>query len=154
MALLSPLTKGKDILVYGSSNQVIEETKYLATLANKVYLLTNKKLEDLPENIVVYNQAKITSFEGSFKLNKVVCLIDKEEVEFKISMAFIFNGYSPSNSFIQKLDLTDKVGLIQVDEHYQTKIKNIYAIGDITNRPIKQIATAVGDGAYVASKLI
>lgn len=150
----APLTKNKDILVYGSSNQVLEETKYLATLANKIYFLTNKKFENLPENIEVFNKTKILSFEGGFKLSKVVCEIEGQTKEFNVDMAFIFNGYSPSNNFVKNLNIIDKVGLIEVNEFYETKIKNIYAIGDVTNRPIKQIATAVGDGAFVASKLI
>lgn len=150
----APLTKNKDILVYGSTNQVFEETKYLSTIANKIYFLTNKKFENLPENIELINQAKIKSFEGNFKLSKVICDVAGEEKEFNVEMAFIFNGYSPSNSFVKNLNITDKVGLIEVNEFYETKFKNIYAIGDVTNRPIKQIATAVGDGAFVASKLI
>lgn len=150
----APLTKNKDILVYGSNNQVLEETKYLSTLANKIYFLTNKKFNDLPKNIELINKSKITAFEGSFKLTKVVASVDGEEREFNVDMAFIFNGYSPSNSFVKNLNITDKVGLIKVNEFYETEVKNIYAIGDITNRPIKQIATAVGDGAFVASKLI
>ena len=69
-------------------------------------------------------------------------------------MAFIFNGYQPGTNVLRSLNVTNNFGLIDVDQNYETKVENIYAIGDVNNRKIKQVATAVGDGAYVASLIL
>ena len=91
---------------------------------------------------------------GSFKLQKAIIEYQNEEIELEIAMAFIFNGYKPSTDFIKNLGITNKTGLIEINEFYETKVANIYAIGDVNTKEIKQVATAVGDGAYVASKIL
>ena len=59
--------------------------------------------------------------------------------------------------FASNLDITDEKGYIEVDEHMQTKIKGIFAVGDVTNKQLRQIVTAANDGAiagqYIASNL-
>ena len=69
-------------------------------------------------------------------------------------MAFIYNGYIPGTNFIKELNITNSFGLIEINERYETKIENIYAIGDVNTKEVKQVATAVGDGAYVASIIL
>lgn len=151
------LTKGKDILMYASSLKALEEASYLATIANKVYLICNEKLlqfVELKDNMEVLKNAEILSFNGMFKLTSVTLKQNEEEKELNVDFAFIYNGYTPSSKFINYDGFTDKIGQIIVDENYETVIKNIYAIGDITNRPVKQVATAVGDGSFVGSILV
>lgn len=149
----APLVKNKDILAYANSKKSIDEIIYLSTLANKIYLITNNTSVNV-ENIEVINNATIKKFNGTFKLNSVTIEKDGQECELPVSMAFIFNGYQPGTTFLKNLNLTNNIGLIEVDQNYETKLKNIYAIGDVNNRKIKQVATAVGDGAYVSSLII
>ena len=66
----------------------------------------------------------------------------------------MFNGYIPGTKFVHDLDICDEHNLIQVDANLETKIKGLYAIGDVNIKDVKQVATAVGDGAYVAAKLL
>ena len=149
----APLVKNKTILAYANSTKSIDEIKYLATLADKVYLITNQNIAS-SENLVVFKNAIIKEFVGSFKLQKAIIEYQNEEIELEIAMAFIFNGYKPSTDFIKNLGITNKTGLIEINEFYETKVANIYAIGDVNTKEIKQVATAVGDGAYVASKIL
>ena len=149
----APLVKNKTILAYANSLKSISEIEYLSTLADKVYLLTNKEIEG-NNKLVVLKNAKIKEFIGNFKLEQV--LIEKDGIEEKInvSMAFIYNGYIPGTDFLKELNITNSYGMIEVNENYETKIKNIYAIGDVNNKAVKQVATAVGDGAFVGSIIL
>lgn len=149
----APLVKNKEILAYANSKKSIDEITYLSTLAKKVYLITNNTSVDV-ENIEVINNAVIKRFNGTFRLNSVTIEKENQEIDLPASMAFIFNGYQPGTNFLRSLNVTNNFGLIDVDQNYETKVKNIYAIGDVNNRKIKQVATAVGDGAYVASLII
>ncbi len=149
----APLVKNKTILAYANSLKAIDEIKYLSTLAEKVYLITKQDLKN-ENNLIILKDAQIIKFNGTFKLNSVTVNYQNEIKDYEVSMAFIFNGYTPSTNFLKELDITNKNGLIKIDEHYQTKVKNIFAVGDVNNHEIKQVATAVGDGAYVASRIM
>lgn len=151
------LTKDKDVLMYASTLKSLEEASYLATIASKVYLICNEKLLkfiELKDNMEVLSNAKIVSFNGMFKLTSVTVRQDDIEKEVPVDFAFIYNGYTPSSKFIKNDGFTDQIGQIIVNENYETKLKNVYAIGDIINRPVKQVATAVGDGSFVGSILV
>lgn len=151
------LTKNKNVLMYASTLKSLEEASYIATLANKVYLICNEKLlnfVELKDNMEVLSNAKITSFNGMFKLTSVSIKQEEHEKEIDVDFAFIYNGYTPSSKFVKCDGFTDKIGQIIVNENYETKLKNVYAIGDITNRPVKQVGTAVGDGSFVGSILV
>ncbi len=151
------LTKNKNVLMYASTLKSLEEASYIATLANKVYLICNEKLlkfVELKDNMEVLSNAKITSFNGIFKLTSVAIKQEEHEKEIDVDFAFIYNGYTPSSKFVKCDGFTDKIGQIIVNENYETKLKNVYAIGDITNRPVKQVGTAVGDGSFVGSILV
>ena len=149
----APLVKNKKILAYANSKKSLDEILYLSTLADKVYLITKDKTIS-KDNIEVLNDTTIKRFNGTFKLNSVTVIKDDKEIDLEVSMAFIYNGYIPGTNFVKDLNLTNSFGLIEIDENYETKVKNIYAIGDVNNRNVKQVATAVGDGAYVSSIII
>ena len=63
---------------------------------------------------------------------------------------FPFLGDNPDTKFIERLDLVDDKGYVIVNENKETKVKGIYAAGDCTITPLKQIVTATGDGALAA----
>lgn len=151
------LTKGKQVLMYAKNLTALHEASYIATLADKVYVVCNDKLAKFVEkqnNMEIIENASIKSFNGLFKLTSVTLEKEEKEIEINVDFAFIYNGYTASSYFMKNFDILDKTGQIIVNEYYETKIKNIYAIGDITNRPIKQVATAVGDGAFVGSMIV
>lgn len=151
------LTKGKKVLMYAKNLSALHEASYIATLADYVYVICNEKLVqfvDKKDNMQFLTNYQIKSFNGLFKLNSVTLLKDDQESTIDVDFAFIYNGYTPSSKFIKNPDFLDETGQIIVNEYYETKMKNVYAIGDITNRPIKQVATAVGDGAFVGSQIV
>ena len=80
-----------------------------------------------------------------------ISLIDKN---LKIDGLFVAIGRKPDTEiFAGKLELTDG-GFIKTDERMRTNIKNVYAVGDVRNTPLKQIVTACSDGAIAVNTII
>ena len=60
---------------------------------------------------------------------------------------FIYVGVDPVSHMVADLCITDEAGWVLTDEHMRTSIPGIFAIGDVRQKDLRQIATAVGDGA-------
>ena len=144
------LAKDKTILIYGNGAKAKEELMYLATLAKKVYLVTDNISVDLP-NVEIYQGDKLDCFEGNFKLTNVKLA---SGVDLAVDMAFLYTGYLPSNKMVENLPILNKAGLIEVGSDGMTKLKGLFAAGDVTNGNLKQVATAVAGGAVCASSII
>lgn len=144
------LAKDKTILIYGNGAKATEELKYLATLAKHIYLVTNS-INVAISNVEPIFGAKLERFEGSFKLTSVT--LDNGQ-KLDVDMAFLYTGYLPSTKMLDGLDVLNKAGLLEVDASGETKIKGLYAAGDVTNNNLKQVATAVASGAICASSVI
>lgn len=152
------LYKGKEIAVVGGGNSALQEALYLSKLVKKIYLIHRRdefrgdnELADRIKNTsnieIVYN-SQITElkeengFLTSIKIN--------EEKELPVSALFIYVGYAPKTDFAKNLEITNPAGYIEVDENYETKIKGIYAAGDIIVKKVYQIVTAAAEGATAA----
>ncbi len=161
----------KDIIVIGSGDCAIEEGMFLTKFAKKVYVsvmhsegimdcneiakaeaLANPKMEFIWDTVV-------EEFKGNDKLETVVLknLRTNELVPIKVDTCFIFIGYEPNTDiFVNKLAM-NKNGYILTNEKMETGINGVFAAGDVREKFLKQVATAVGDGAiagYAAEKYI
>lgn len=159
-----PLYKGKPAAIIGGGNSAIEEATYLASIASQVNvfvraesdLIAEKKLVDeLKEkkNITLLMNAEIKTLHGDDKLEKVDAVVNGESKSFDVNVVFPYIGQVPVSSFAKDLSITDARGFIETDELMETKVKGIYAIGDIRVKEIRQIATAAADGAIVGKIL-
>jgi len=162
---------GKDILIIGSGDTAIEEGMFLTKFANKVYVsvihdcgkmdcneiakeaaVANPKMEFLWNTVV-------DSFEGGEHLEKAMLknLKTDEIIPVKVETCFEFIGYLPNTEiFKDQINLTEN-GYIKANEKMETNIEGVFSIGDVNNKFLKQVATAVGDGAiagYGAEKYI
>lgn len=155
----------KHVVVIGSGNSAIEEGMFLTKFAKKVTVsvLHDEGIMDCNEiakNSALQNDkmeflwnTSVKRFEGDDHLEKVVLYNSKEdkEVPVECDTCFEFIGYVPNNElFIDKIEITDR-GYIPVDNLKRTNIEGVFAVGDITDKWLKQIATAVGDGAVAGS---
>jgi thioredoxin reductase (NADPH) len=70
--------------------------------------------------------------------------------ELNTEGVFLFVGLSPRTQFLRGLMTLDEGGYIVTDDNCETSIKGIFAVGDCRKRLLRQIATAVGDGATAA----
>jgi len=156
-----PLFKGKKVIVVGGGNTALQEALYLKSIGVDVTLVhrrdgfrADKILQDRfrESGIPAVLNTVVTEIKGDSKVEAVRLKnrVTGEESEMKVDGVFIFIGYEPKTDFVKHLGITDEYGYIPVDMKMGTKIKGIFAAGDITN-VFKQIAVAVGQGAVAAN---
>ena len=156
-----PLFKGKKVIVVGGGNTALQEALYLKSIGVDVTLVhrrdqfrADKILQDRfrESGIPAILNTVVTEIKGDGKVEavKLKNRVTGEETEMKVDGVFIFIGYEPKTDFVKHLGITDEYGYIPVDMYMRTKVKGIFAAGDITN-VFKQIAVAVGQGAIAAN---
>ncbi len=161
-----PFYKGKDIVVVGGGNSGVEAAIDLAGIVKSVtviefsdslkadQVLVNK-LNALP-NTAVIRSAKTTQIDGDG--TKVTAIryedrVTKQVVTRPVDGIFVQIGLVPNSQFITPLVDTTPFGEIVVDQKGRTSVPGIYAAGDVTTIPHKQIVIAMGDGAKVGLTL-
>ncbi len=162
-----PLYKGKDVVVVGGGNSAVEEASYLATLANNVTIVQNlekltadKKAIDIllnKDNVKVYYNSLVKEFLIDKDNNLIGVRIEdnnKKSTEIKTDGVFEYIGLKPATGSFAKLNVVNEYGYIDTNEHMQTNLPGIYAAGDVRNKNIRQISTAVNDGAIAAQHVL
>jgi len=158
-----PFYKGKKIAVIGGGNSGVEAAIDLAGTAGEVVLLEFgdtlradqvliDKLKALP-NTSIITSARTTELLGNGE--KIVALkyVDrKSEAEhaLKLDGVFVQIGLLPNSGFLKETVELTKFGEVVVDAKGHTNVPGIYAAGDVTTTPFKQIIIAMGEGAKVA----
>jgi len=154
--------KGKKVVVVGGGDAAIEEGVYLTKFAEEVIIVHRR--EGFRASQIAIKRAKDNS-KIRFVLNAVVEeilgiskvegvriheVLTGETQEIPADGVFIYVGTDPNAQFLHGEIETDDRGYILTDYHLQTNIEGVYAAGDIRNTPLRQVATAVGDGALAA----
>jgi thioredoxin reductase (NADPH) len=147
--------KDKIVGVIGGGDAALTAAILLAKFAKKVYIIYRKSeftkaevswIEEVNrlDNIEIIFNAEVKEFVGETKLEKVKLSTDKE---LELDGIFIEIGGLPNTKLSEELGLELENGAIIVDKNQSTNVPGIFAAGDVTNRPFKQIVTAAGDGA-------
>ncbi len=140
----SHLYKNKDVVVIGDNSLALSESLYLKEICNVTLITNNKNIKSDKINIIYHN---VIEFIGEDSLTGVK--LDNNEI-IKCNAAFIYNGYITEINFLKELNIINDKGNIDVDNRMETKVKGIYACGDIINKNIYQINTAVSEGCISA----
>lgn len=153
--------KKQDVAVVGSGDSAVSDALYLSNICNKVYVLTKDKLklnnyseDNLQErdNVVVLKGAISKKIVGEDRVNMLEYEKDGGLNTLAVNAIFVAIGRKPDTENLQgKIKLNDR-GFIETDDKMQTSINGVFACGDVRNNVIKQIATAVGDGAIAGSE--
>ncbi|MBR6821248.1 MAG: FAD-dependent oxidoreductase [Bacilli bacterium] len=154
--------KGKTIAVVGGGDSALQETLYLSNLCEKVYLIhrreefrvTGSLLEKIQDkdNVVRIMNTNISGLESKDgKLSSI--LLDSGD-ELEVDGLFVYVGFVPGTDFANELEITDENGYIIVDRHFESKLKGIYAVGDIIKKEVYQVSTSIGEGAQAAINII
>lgn len=158
-----PFYKGKKVAVVGGGNSGVEAAIDLAGIVGHVTLIEYNeelkadkilvdKLKSLA-NVNILTNVKTAEIEGDGK--KVVALkyVDRKSddlLSLPLDGVFIQIGLVPNSHFLKDAVELTKFGEIKVDEKGRTSTKGIYAAGDVTTTPYKQIIIAMGEGAKAA----
>jgi len=158
-----PFFKGKRVLVIGGGNSACITTLYLSGLASQVIVVHRKKAFRAEEslvtdisaknNVVVVWNTEVQEIKGD-KQVKAVTLIDNatgETRELGVDAVFVQVGEAPNSQHAKAAGIeTDEHGYIKVDMSQRTNLAGVFAAGDVTDQPIKQVGTAVGQGITAA----
>lgn len=155
-----PLFIGKDVAIVGGGNSALDAALQLIKIANKIYLIDvakklkgdavmiEKVLND--KKVTVFNNTKIKAIEGERLVEAIWIQTGDEDVkEISVQGVFVEIGLIPNSEFAIHVE-KNQLGEIIVDAHNKTNIPGIFAAGDVTNVPEKQIIVAAGEGAKSA----
>jgi len=153
------LFKDKDVVVIGGGDSACDESHFLAKVVKSItmvqnlpYLTAAKILQDRilsdPKITVITNHV-VKEIRGSNKVEEVVIIDNdtKEEKAIKTDGVFIYVGLSPMTEVVKGLVALNEYGYVITDEHMETNIPGVYAVGDIRIKGLRQIVTAAADGA-------
>lgn len=156
-----PFYNGRDIVVVGGGDTAVKEALYLSKIANKIYLvhrrdrlraekIMQEKLLSNPKVEFLWNSAvdEISGGEMGVERISVRNIQTNKKSEVKAEGIFVFVGITPETGFVDVKK--DEGGFIITNDRMETSMKGIYAAGDCRNTPLRQVATAVGDGAIAA----
>lgn len=151
--------RNKTVVVVGGGDTAVEDACYLARGCEKVYLIHRRdslraakslqqKLFSL-KNVEVLWNCQIKSIEGTdFVESVTVCFKDQENFNKIVTNGvFIAVGVSPNSKHFASLVELDDQGYVVADETCKTSAPGIFAAGDLRGKPLRQIVTAVADGA-------
>ena len=156
--------KDKKVVVYGGGNSAISEALYLSNIVKELVIVSRhdlrgekentNKLLSLP-NVTHIKNSTIIELNGENSLENIKIKNDKNEITtITTDGVFVYIGSKPELSFLNSLNLEKDNGYLIVDNHFESNIKNIYAIGDCINKELRQIVTATSDGALVIDHII
>lgn len=160
---------GKDIFVIGGGFAAAEESVFLTKYAKHVTILVREEdftcakatADETKANkdiTVLYNK-EVVRVEGDGVLRSITWkdLISGEETTHKVEDdtfgVFVFAGYEPETSLVKGLAEIDERGYIITDKSQMTTREGLFAAGDVCIKPLRQVVTAVGDGALAATEL-
>lgn len=154
--------KGEKVAVIGGGDSAIEEAIFLTKFAEMVYIIHRRaelraakilqeRAFSSPKIKIIWDSI-VTKIEGSDSVRavRIKNVRTQEESTIDVQGVFIFVGYNPNTELFGSLLKLDKDNYIITDERMTTSIAGIFAAGDVRARPLKQIVTAVGDGAIAA----
>jgi len=158
-----PFFKGKRVLVIGGGNSAATTALYLSGIAAEV-VVTHRRdafraeealVKDIAskKNVQVFLNTDVREIKGEKLVTKVVLYDNKagETREMAVDAVFVQIGEAPNSQIAREAGLeVDNHGYIKTDIFQRTSIAGVYAAGDVTNHPVKQIGTAVGQGITAA----
>ena len=158
--------RDEDLLVVGGGDSAVEEAIFLTRFAKSVTIVhrrdqlrAQKLLQERAfanEKISFIWDSVVKEIKGD---DRRVTSVAFENVktgqisESDFGGVFIYVGLDPVSDFVKDLGICDEAGWIVTDQHMKTAIDGIYAIGDVRQKDLRQITTAVGDGAVAGQEV-
>lgn len=161
--------RGKDVVVVGGGNTALQDVIYLAPLvksvtlihrregfrADEVTLVEFRKLLDAPNTNVFQSLNKVViDVLGDNKVSgiKIRDVMSGQESEINCDGVFVAIGMNPGSDFLDGCVELDAQGYIIVNDDMSTNIPGVFGAGDVTHKSLRQVATAVSDGAIAGTQ--
>ena len=160
-----PFFKGQDVVLVGDGNSAMQYALLLAGFCHKVRMVTmfdkffgEKSLEDAiraNKKIEIIPNATASKLIGDVKLEKVeFTKSNGEKFILDTPALFVAIGQVSDNDMFKEYVDLDKAGYIKADETCTTKTPGLFVAGDCRAKKIRQVATAIGDGAVAGSQAV
>lgn len=158
-----PLYRDLEVAVIGGGNSAIKEGMYLAGICKTVYIIHRReelradpilqqRLKEY-DNIKLILNTEVIEFLGNEVLEEIVLRNNNtnETYKLKVSGCFEYLGHGPATGFLQNFQfILNNRGFIVANEKMETAEPGLFAVGDVIEKEVRQIATAVNDGVIAA----
>ncbi len=161
---------GMDVFVIGGGFSAAEEAVFLTRFARSVHIIMRKgdfscskaiakPAKEHPKIEISYH-TEVVRVEGDTALRRAVFRDNRTEKTWEYNAKpgekfgmFIFAGYLPATSLLHGKVKLNEDGYVVTDAHQKTSLDGVYAAGDLCVKPLRQVVTAVSDGAVAATSL-
>ena len=156
--------RDQDLLVVGGGDSAVEEAIFLTQFAKSVTIVhrrdelrAQKVLQDRAfanDKINFIWDSVVREIKGENSVESVVIENVKsgQVTEQAFGGVFIYVGLDPVSDFVQELHIQDHAGWIVTDDHMKTSVAGVFAVGDVRQKDLRQVTTAVGDGAIAGQE--
>ena len=156
--------RDQDLLVVGGGDSAVEEAIFLTQFAKSVTIVhrrdelrAQKVLQDRAfanEKINFIWDSVVKEIKGENRVESVVIENVKtgQVTDQTFGGVFIYVGLDPVSDFVQELQIRDQAGWIVTDDHMKTSVAGVFAVGDVRQKDLRQVTTAVGDGAIAGQE--
>ena len=157
-------TKGRITSVFGNGHEAVEEALFLTKHAKEINVFCDK--DDLEveaelkeqllsnENVKLFTNAKLVEVLGNQYVEKVKIEIAGEIKEMESDFAFLYLGTKSNSELYQGFAKLNDEGYIITDENMACEVEGVWAAGDIRERTVRQVTTAVADGTLAGIEAI
>ncbi len=151
----------RTVAVVGGGNTAAEDALYLARFASKVYLIHRRdKLRASPSlaarlkdnGVEILWNTRITELSGADRLEGLVLDREGERTTLAVDGLFVAVGQQPQSAVFAPL--CNESGYIPTDSCMETSAKGVFAVGDVTEKPLRQVITAAADGAVAGECIV
>src|SRR3989338_10061453 len=152
----APLFSGKDVEVIGGGNSAMDAAIQLIKIAGKIYIIdiAEKLSADMimqqaargSPKVTVLNGVSVTAIAGHKMVTAIKIKKEGKEEFLPVQGVFVEIGLNPNSEFAPEVE-KNELGELKVNPHNQTNIPGIFASGDVTDVPEKQIVIAAGEGS-------
>ena len=156
--------RDQDLLVVGGGDSAVEEAIFLTQFAKSVTIVhrrdelrAQKVLQDRAfanEKINFIWDSVVKEIKGENRVESVVIenVKTNQVTEHAFGGVFIYVGLDPVSDFTKDLQIQDESGWIVTDDHMKTSVPGVFAVGDVRQKDLRQVTTAVGDGAIAGQE--
>lgn len=154
-----PLYRHKTVAVIGGGDAAVEEAVYLSSICENVIIIHRRdefraasilvqQLKSIP-SIHLEMNSEVVEIKGENYVEAVVIRnnTDNKTKEIRIDALFPYIGAFANTTFIDDLHIVDEKGYIRANDKGETSLPGLYAAGDVIRKDLRQIVTAVSDGA-------